>query len=351
MRRWICFSAYAAMIVMVSFMLPLKAANVLFVYDLDGTGDGAWPDIIEADDAMFNHMSVVLGHTVDKVDDSAITAGDAAGRDYILFSASCYSGLVANAASIVLATDATIVHMESGKNMLAPFELTGGETLGPVMDWEIEIVALDGYLTKGFGLGPLTIYDDPEFGGEEIRTWGVTPPLGTDAGYPLADYTGDMLLGSIAGGFNPVVLGTHTHTEGNTIVALPFGVAAFDNLTADGLQLFNNVFATPELRADFDSDLDVDGDDFLAWQRGFGTLAPDASKHDGDANEDLGVDSFDLTIWAGAFGYAGAASSTPAVAAVPEPSAWALFCGMGLAGLLVFGRRRHLNGCVVPCYR
>jgi len=351
MRRWKCFSACSAMIVMVSFLVPLKAANVLFVYDLDGTGDGQWPDIIEADDAMFQHLDVVLGHTVDKIDDSAVTAEDVAGRDYIIFSASCYSGFVASAAPIVLATDATIVHMESGNNMLAPFELSGGMSLGPTFDWEIEIVALDGYLTRGFELGPLTIYDDPEYGGEEIRSWGATPPLGTDAGFPDADYTGDLLLGSMPGGFQSVVLGTHTHTEGNTIIALPFGVAAFDNLTADGLQLFDNVFATPELRADFDSDLDVDGDDFLAWQRGFGTLAPDATKHDGDANEDLGVDSFDLTIWAGAFGYAGATSSTQAVAAVPEPSAWAMFCGMGLAGLLVFGRRRHLNVWVVPCRR
>ena len=54
--------------------------------------------------------------------------------------------------------------------------------------------------------------------------------------------------------------------------------------------------------ADFDQDNDVDGADFLAWQRGFGTLAPDANKDDGDADNDLDVDGDDLTAWQTAYG-------------------------------------------------
>ncbi len=48
--------------------------------------------------------------------------------------------------------------------------------------------------------------------------------------------------------------------------------------------------------ADFDLDGDVDGRDFLAWQRGFG-LNGTASRSDGDANKDANVDAADLDIW------------------------------------------------------
>ena len=56
------------------------------------------------------------------------------------------------------------------------------------------------------------------------------------------------------------------------------------------------------LAADFDTDGDVDGADFLAWQRGFGTQAPNATPADGDADNDQDVDAADLGIWQGQFG-------------------------------------------------
>ncbi|MCA9259999.1 MAG: hypothetical protein KDA61_12395 [Planctomycetales bacterium] len=52
--------------------------------------------------------------------------------------------------------------------------------------------------------------------------------------------------------------------------------------------------------ADFDSDGDVDGADFLTWQRGFGTLS--AAKMDGDADNDADVDADDLAVWQTQFG-------------------------------------------------
>ncbi|NOZ39392.1 MAG: hypothetical protein GXP24_04100 [Planctomycetes bacterium] len=66
--------------------------------------------------------------------------------------------------------------------------------------------------------------------------------------------------------------------------------------------------------ADFDSDGDVDGSDFLAWQRGFGLLVG-ATPSDGDATGDGAVDGDDLTIWetdygTGAVAAASAASSS-----------------------------------------
>ncbi|MEO2049440.1 MAG: hypothetical protein ABGX16_23020 [Pirellulales bacterium] len=53
------------------------------------------------------------------------------------------------------------------------------------------------------------------------------------------------------------------------------------------------------LNADFDNDKDVDGNDFLIWQRGFGT---GATKADGDANASGTVDDVDLDILEGEFG-------------------------------------------------
>ena len=48
--------------------------------------------------------------------------------------------------------------------------------------------------------------------------------------------------------------------------------------------------------SDFDLDGEVDGQDFLAWQRSFG-LNGSASRSDGDADSDGDVDSADLSIW------------------------------------------------------
>ncbi|MBA3482437.1 MAG: hypothetical protein H0T51_11535 [Pirellulales bacterium] len=71
--------------------------------------------------------------------------------------------------------------------------------------------------------------------------------------------------------------------------------------------------------ADFDGDGDVDGQDFLTWQRGLGTMG---DKPDGNANGDNTIDAADLAIWKAQFG-----PGTPAAlaaAAVPEPSTWAM---------------------------
>jgi GH35 family endo-1,4-beta-xylanase len=66
---------------------------------------------------------------------------------------------------------------------------------------------------------------------------------------------------------------------------------------------------------DFDLDGDVDGRDFLTWQRGFGTV--DATFAQGDANYDGEVDELDLAVW-----QAGYVNGEPLSAntAVPEPA-------------------------------
>jgi GEVED domain-containing protein len=63
--------------------------------------------------------------------------------------------------------------------------------------------------------------------------------------------------------------------------------------------------------ADFDRDEDVDGTDFLAWQRGVGKTTG-AQKSDGNADFDEDVDGNDLVRWMSGFGAqaGGSASST-----------------------------------------
>ena len=71
--------------------------------------------------------------------------------------------------------------------------------------------------------------------------------------------------------------------------------------------------------ADFDGDGDIDGTDFLAWQRGFGT--PNANKPDGDADNDNDVDAVDLVVWSNQFGQpapVAAASELPAISVQPS---------------------------------
>ena len=63
---------------------------------------------------------------------------------------------------------------------------------------------------------------------------------------------------------------------------------------------------TPEPTGDFDNDGDIDGADFLAWQRGFGKT--DAERTDGDSDLDHDVDAEDLLTWSDQYGAVGPAA-------------------------------------------
>jgi hypothetical protein len=69
--------------------------------------------------------------------------------------------------------------------------------------------------------------------------------------------------------------------------------------------------------ADYDDDGDVDGNDFLVWQRELGSSVTAGTGADGDGNGQ--VNGLDLDLWRSNFGSATIAGEG-AVAAVPEPA-------------------------------
>ncbi len=98
-----------------------------------------------------------------------------------------------------------------------------------------------------------------------------------------------------------------------------FGNDADNVILVDNFQL---EFFPPTIGlGDFDEDGDVDGQDFLAWQRG---------------ESPTPLSSEDLTAWQANYG-AGAALAT--FAAVPEPASLLL---AAMSGLLLVVRRRYL---------
>jgi hypothetical protein len=138
---------------------------------------------------------------------------------------------------------------------------------------------------------------------------------------------------------------------GNSLVTNNASVALgalFNPGGAQDLVFSYAVVPAAPLGADFDSDGDVDGADFLTWQRGLGTAA--ATKAQGDADGDADVDGADLGLWKSQFG--GGAFSGPGVlltsfvryvssaAPVPEPSSVVL-AGLGVAVVTVGAWKRR----------
>lgn len=96
--------------------------------------------------------------------------------------------------------------------------------------------------------------------------------------------------------------------------------------------------------ADFNQDGDVDGDDFLVWERGLGV---GSTLSEGDADSDGEVDASDLAAWRFQFGSANAASTVSS--AVPEPTELvAVAC---LAAVFTVRRHRCFFGREVKLWR
>lgn len=89
--------------------------------------------------------------------------------------------------------------------------------------------------------------------------------------------------------------------------------------------------------ADFNNDGDVDGRDFLIWQRGFGS---GTTSTQGDANGSGTVDAADLAIWQNQYG---SSSLAAAAQVVPEPTSVGLVA-LALVCLAGHGSLRRQSG-------
>jgi len=123
---------------------------------------------------------------------------------------------------------------------------------------------------------------------------------------------------------------------------IEFGIsdnAGFGSFDMDFLSYQLGVIApvaAPTEDADFDDDGDVDGADFLAWQRGLGLPGNNSQ---GDANGDGLVNAADLGIWQS--NYAAAGGALVSSSAVPEPTT-ALLLAVGALSMAGTNRRRWI---------
>jgi autotransporter-associated beta strand protein len=148
---------------------------------------------------------------------------------------------------------------------------------------------------------------------------GAFVPAGTET-FTLINNTG---TGAINGAFGNYAQGAAVDLAGKTFYINYMGG------TGNDVVLSATQPSTED--ADFDGDGDVDGADFLTWQRNFGTAG---DKAHGNANGDSVVDGLDLTVWRNQFG---GGSPAIAAAAVPEPASAALL--LLAAGALAGVRR------------
>ncbi|MBA3481070.1 MAG: hypothetical protein H0T51_04555 [Pirellulales bacterium] len=139
--------------------------------------------------------------------------------------------------------------------------------------------------------------------------------IGNQSHTLIDNQTADPIFGFFEDGTT-----TNLFEEGESIAGTGYnGTVSISYLGGTGNDVVLNLTAGAVNDADFDNDGDVDGSDFLTWQRGLGINAG-ATPSQGDANADGAVNGADLGIWKGQFGPA----AETAVAAVPEPGAMAL---------------------------
>ncbi len=122
---------------------------------------------------------------------------------------------------------------------------------------------------------------------------------------------------------------------GRRTLVTPLDIAALDDL---GWEVPGQLLG---LHGNADGDGDVDGVDFLAWQRGNGTTSG-AIVAGGDVSGDGAVDDYDLWLWSQHYGATATAGNLSANHQIPEPVTWGLFV-MGSIGLSQWrvGRQRR----------
>jgi hypothetical protein len=105
-------------------------------------------------------------------------------------------------------------------------------------------------------------------------------------------------------------------SDANTTEPIPFdergsGFKRINGVTVD----VGAVEVQSDPTADFDFDADVDGTDFLLWQRGLSVTGVAATRSNGNADGDNDVDGADLAVWKTQFASVGAVAAAEGSAA------------------------------------
>ncbi|MBA4107781.1 MAG: hypothetical protein C0485_18765 [Pirellula sp.] len=132
-------------------------------------------------------------------------------------------------------------------------------------------------------------------------------------------------------------------SPGVNILAFYSDASAFfsggaSNAYIDNLVVTNNDLP-PLGNGDYDGDLDVDGTDFLVWQRTFADSPPAGTGADGDGDGQIGAG--DLAVWRESFG---STAARPTNSVVPEPTS-ALSMAFVLTAISAARRSRRVNWC------
>ena len=191
--------------------------------------------------------------------------------------------------------------------------------------------------------------------------------IGSTAGSGIDQQTGsgnlldiDPLLGPLADNGGPTK--THALLPGSPAIDAGDPSVQFDPNTVDQRgQPFVRVADGDELTvivvdmgsyeaqfapsADFDDDFDVDGTDFLAWQRGFG-LGGNAQRSDGNSDDDADVDASDLAAWQQSYGQAGMLPLVAEVSPIERSTARPIYPESDSASRDEAYRKFHIDGAI-----
>jgi hypothetical protein len=220
------------------------------------------------------------------------------------------------------------------------FNFTGGVLSANLIN--MSFVNLGGEIAPGDSAGRTQIEGDLTMsaGRIAIELGGLAPGEFDDVFVRGALAAGGTLSVSVINNFAPAA--------GDAFDILDFGSisGSFElDLPALGAGLAwdaSELLTTGELSvvgatADFDGDGDVDGADFLTWQRGFG-LTGSGLEGQGDANGDGAIDALDLAAWQSQY-----VATSSAAAGVPEPASALVslsVVGFGFSAARQLRRRR-----------